>query len=380
MNMKTIRNYTIPRLCFHKGDMTKQWYVYFYFRDNTGKRKQFRYKMGINYLETKKERILEANAIIQALSTKLQDGWNPLTKEKEEVREDKTVSDRLDEILSIKSAYITPRSRKTYYDQINLFKKWLKSSQINHLYSQNLTSSHVRKYLDWLLGVKRYSGKTYNSHLTTLKSFFNEMVERNYMNESPAKGFKMVREEVGKNTTYSEHEEKLFDATIKGKEQDFYLATRFVRYLFLRRSELSQLQVKHINWQSKTIVIPSENSKNRNQDSVTIPQTLEKLIIKHRLLELGPEMYIFGKDFKPSLSKLKRVDDLTDCQREINRALGIKNECTFYSWKHTGAVELYQRTKDVYVVMRQCRHSDIKMTMRYLRSLGCMVSEQVREW
>ena len=36
--------------------------------------------------------------------------------------------------------------------------------------------------------------------------------------------------------------------------------------------------------------------------------------------------------------------------------------------------------KNAYIVMRQCRHSDIKMTMIYLRSLGCGVNEQVREW
>jgi|GEM_PF-4339814 hypothetical protein len=41
-------------------------------------KKQFRYKMGINYLRTKKERVLEANAIIEALLIKLQDGWNLL--------------------------------------------------------------------------------------------------------------------------------------------------------------------------------------------------------------------------------------------------------------------------------------------------------------
>ena len=46
----------------------------------------------------------------------------------------------------------------------------------------------------------------------------------------------------------------------------------------------------------------------------------------------------------------------------------------------TGVVDLYNHTKDAYIVMRQCRHSDIKMTMIYLRSLGCGVNEQVRDW
>lgn len=77
---------------------------------------------------------------------------------------------------------------------------------------------------------------------------------------------------------------------------------------------------------------------------------------------------------------MKRIDDLSDKQRVVNKENNIRSECTFYSWKHTGVVDLYNHTKDAYIVMRQCRHSDIKMTMIYLRSLGCGVNEQVRDW
>jgi integrase len=372
-----MNNYTIPKLYTAKNNLSKDWYVYFYYTHER-KKKLFKYRGGINYVKTKKEKVIEGNALVRALAEKLESGWNPFTNDKTK-SEDKTLVNCIDEVYNIKCAYMTPRSQKTYYDQLNLFKKWLKLESIDHLYVQNVRREHIRSYLDWLLGVKKYTGKTHNGHLSTIKTFFNEFVERKYIEKSPVHGFKMLREEVGKNNTYSEHEEKLFEE-IMTENPNFYLATRFVRYCFFRRSELSKIQVKHINWQSKTIIVPSENAKNRSQDSVTIPKTLERLIIKHRLMELDQEMYLFGKDFKPSPVKLNRVDDYTDFQREINRRLGIKKECTFYSWKHTGAVELYQRTKDVYVVMRQCRHSDIKVTMRYLRSLGCMVSEQVREW
>lgn len=383
MKIKDGKVYTMPKLCTCGGNLEKDWFVYFNHHNLNGTYKQFRYKLGINYLKTKKERIQEGNAIIEALLGNLRNGWNPLTnvidREEQIANRDKLVIDCFDEMLKIKSAYITKRSYKTYYDQANLFKKWLKLKKIDYLYVQNVTNKHIRGYCDWLLSEKRYTGKTHNSHLTTIRTFFNDFVSRKYIDANPAAGIKAVREETGKNTTYSEEEERAFDK-IKDKYPDFYFATRFVRYCFLRRSELSMVQIKHINWKSKTIVIPSEIAKNRNQDSVTIPKSLEKLIIQRGVLNLDPETYIFGKNFKPSLVKLNRVDDFSDQQREINRDIKIKPECTFYSWKHTGAVELYLRTKDVYVVMRQCRHSDIKMTMKYLRSLGCMVNEQVREW
>jgi len=336
----------------------------------------------LNTFKTKREREREAGAIVSVLHNKLQDGWNPIndTVPEEDEREEISITKAFDNVLSIKRSYITPRTYKTYYDHINLFKKWLVQKKLDKLYVQNITNVHLMKYLDYLLRDKKYCGKTYNGHLGILKCFFNAFLERNYIEKSPVVGIKQVRQDTGKNTTYSHLEEKLLEKYMYAHERDFYYTTRFVRFCFFRRSELSKLQIKHINWDNKTIIVPSESAKTRTQDSITISRTLEKCIIEMGILDLNPDMYVFGKNFLPSLNKLKRVDDFSDRQRMINRENNIKTECTFYSWKHTGAVDLYNRTKDPYTVMRQCRHSDIKMTMIYLRSMGCGVNEQVREW
>ena len=374
--MKT-ENYTTPKLC--GDDLSKDWFVFFYYTDQlSGKKKLFRYKMGINRLKTKKERNARASAIISALSIKLESGWSPITK-KIENSQNKTVSEALDEIFEIKSAYLTKESIRTYGNQIDLFKRWLVQEGLDHLYTQNFNSDHMRKYCDWMLGVKKYSGKTYNGHIATLRTFFSEMVDRKYMEVTPMEGFKFVRQDTGKNVTFSNEDERKFE-TVKRIDPNFYLATRFVRYCFLRRTELSKLQVKHLNWVNKTITIPSESAKSRVQDSVTIPKTLERMIERSGVLNLDPDTYLFGKHFVPSAEILKRLDDFSDMQRRINDKLDISEDSTFYAWKHTGVVELYNLTKDPYVVMRQCRHTDIKMTMIYLRSLGCGVNEQVREW
>ncbi|OJV40821.1 MAG: hypothetical protein BGO29_14730 [Bacteroidales bacterium 36-12] len=380
--MKTQKHFTIPKLCTCKGDLSKAWYVYFYYTDlSTGIKKLCRYKFGINKFKTKREREQEAGSIITALHLKLKDDWNPITNktEKQEYR-DITTSEAFDDILSIKKAFITPRSYKTYYDQTNLFKKWLNIRKLDKLFVQNFTNFYARQYFDWLLRDKGYCGKTHNGHLNTLRSFFNALSERQIIKQSPINGIKKLPEDQGKNTNYSTDEEKRIIEYLLKNDIKFYYATRFVKYCFFRRSELAKLQVKHIRWENKTIVVPSESAKSRIQDSVTISKSLEKIIESMEILKLNPDTYVFGKHFSPTLKKLNRVDDFSDRQREVNRELNVKKECTFYSWKHTGVVELYNIVKDPYVVMRQCRHSDIKITMIYLRSLGCGVNEQVREW
>ena len=375
------RPYTLPKLHNAKGDISKDWYVYFYYTDKlTGQKKQFRYKQGINRLKAKRRREEEASAIREALLVRLDSGWNPITEKTEKQQVDILILDAIDDVLSRKKGYLTETSYKSYFTRTRLFKEWIVENNLSHLYVQNLTPYHLRKYFDEMLEVRGVTGRTHNSHLTTLNAYFNDMSERGIILENPLKGIKAVRQDVGKISTYSESEEKRLNAHMREKDFLFFVATRFVRYAFLRRTELLNLQVKHINWKSKTITIPSSSAKSRVQDSVTIASSLEPLIKEAGYLELNPEMYLFGKKFLPSHERLTRADDLTERQRAYNIELRVKPECSFYSWKHTGAVELYNITKDPYVVMRQCRHSDIRMTMIYLRSLGCGVSEQVRSW
>ena len=351
MNRYT-ENYTYPKLCSRSGDVTKQWYVYFFWLENDQK-KQIRVKRGLNLIKNKKEREQEGKILVQVVLNQLNDGWNPITDQMDKKLENKTVSEWLDDILLLKKSYITDRSYRTYKDNIKFFKSWLKLKKLDDLFVHNFTNKHAQQFLDWILVDKGFCGKTHNGYLGNISGFFNEIEKRNKSVTNPFKGIKKLPEDVGSNTTYSVEEQNLLEKYFIENDKYFYFATRFVKYCFFRRTELSLLQVKHIMWYNKTIVVPSKSAKSRKQDSVTIGKTLEKI---------------------------KRLDDFSDKQRDINKMLGVKPECTFYSWKHTGCVELYNITTDPYVVMRQCRHSEINITMRYLRSLGLGVNEQVRAW
>jgi len=380
-----IEKYTYPKLCTRSGDVTKQWYVYFYWLID-GK-KQIRVKRGINYEKNKKDRECYGKDLVQAVLNDLKNGWNPITDKVEATPEDVKVYDALISILELKKSYIKPETHRTYTNAINLFNKWLKLKKYDNLFIQNFSYNHAQQYMDYLLRDRKYCGKTYNGYLGNLSSFFSAIEERNKEIKNPFKGIKTLPEDVGANTTYSEEEEKLLSEFLLKDDKHFYLATRFVKYCFFRRTEIAKLQVKHINWRSKTIIVPSKNAKSRRQDSVTIGKTMETIIEESGILNLDPETYIFSNTsryrtfkFSPGMKKCKRLDDFSDRQRDVNKELGIKSECSFYSWKHTGTCELYNLTTDPYVVMRQCRHSDIKITMRYLRSLGLGVNEQVREW
>jgi len=373
------QSYTIPKLNTCKGDLSKSWYVYFVFSDGKTK-KQFRFKTGINYFHTKKERELEGKNMSDTLLIQLKSGWNPFTNQVKEEKVNFTIVQAFDDMLAIKKAYITKRSYRTYFEETRLFKTWLTLRKFDKIFIHNFTNLQARMYFDWLLKDKGYCGKTHNNHYACLRTFFNAFLERDIIQVSPLKGIKQVKQESGLNTTYSSEEQDRIEKYLLENNKEFFYVTRFIKFCFLRRSELSGLKVKHIKWANKTIIVPSDSSKSRKNDSVTIPGSLEKYIYEMGILELDPELYIFGKFFKPSLIRLNREDDFTKYQQEINKLLEVNSNSSFYSWKHTGVVELYGLTKDPYTVMRQCRHTDVGTTMIYLRALGCGVNEDVREW
>lgn len=56
----------------------------------------------------------------------------------------------------------------------------------------------------------------------------------------------------------------------------------------------------------------------------------------------------------------------------------VREHQTIYSFRHTAAVELYRRTKDVYLIQKLLGHSSITVTLKYLRSLGELNSDELR--
>jgi integrase len=57
----------------------------------------------------------------------------------------------------------------------------------------------------------------------------------------------------------------------------------------------------------------------------------------------------------------------------------IYEQQTIYSFRHTAAIEVYRKTKDVYLLQKLLGHSNIIVTLKYLRSLGEFNSEELRD-
>jgi integrase len=236
----------------------------------------------------------------------------------------------------------------------------------------------ARAYFDYCLLERGYSGKTHNIHLSALKAWFTQMLERNIIKVNPFTKIKELPEKMNENVAFTDSERKVVREHLKSNHKRLYYAVQFVYYCFLRRTELIELRVGDIDMERKSIRIPGRNAKNGRSESVTIPKSFEAVLSEMGVNTLPGDYYVFGHKLESCAQRLAKTDYFTDPHRRELRKISIRKDCTFYSWKHTGAMQLYIATKDTYVVMRQCRHTDISITMIYLRSLGLIVDEVVR--
>jgi len=101
------------------------------------------------------------------------------------------------------------------------------------------------------------------------------------------------------------------------------------------------------------------------------------------------------EELEPVLQELKREDNIfsgisepfnqtyfgKQWNREKKKMLShglIYPKQTLYSFRHTAAIDVFRRTKDVYMVQKIMGHSSVVITLKYLRSLGEFDTEELK--
>lgn len=352
------------------------WFVYFTFTDPaTGKKARIKLKKDINRIDNLKDRQEAMSALITAVKEMLADGWNPLTRKVESDHD--TLSGALDYVYGFKKPTLRQRSAYNYDSTLKTFKAWLNVNHLDFQHPARFKEADARRYMDYLLTEKKYKGKSHNNILTDLRVFFNAMVEREIIPKNPFKGIKKKPVEVGRNVAFTDDEVERLDAYLKAKNFRLWLFKEFIYSAGIRRTELTRIRISDVK--DTHIILRSDVSKNKKQESVAINQRLRSAIEAMQLDRYPPDFYLFGRGLKTSGQQFVNPNHISAAHRKATDALGIRKECTLYSWKHTAAVRLYAKTRDPYLIMKFFRHSSLAMTMIYLKSLGLDADERLRD-
>jgi integrase len=110
---------------------------------------------------------------------------------------------------------------------------------------------------------------------------------------------------------------------------------------------------------------------------VYIPDYARKVLIPI-LSKLGRNDNIFSLTLEPFNESYFNTAWSRAYKKMFELGLIFENQ-TIYSFRHTAAIEVYRKSKDVYLLQKLLGHSNIIVTLKYLRSLGEFNSEELRD-
>lgn len=377
---------TYPKLNNRKGDITKQWYISFTYRNPVTKKMQlFKVYENLNSVKTVQERTELAKKIVRKTWRKLQGGFNPFDSESSKaVYVDVTVSEltkrgkKLDKnkekdftVKQYLSEYLTDKkdlrksSYQTYKSKINTFCKWIDKQGLTDYNIRELTTEHAKNFVESL----QVSNTTVRAYISDLITIFNYLIDKKIVETnifSPVVKPKVKK--VSKKPFNAQQRSELKKHFSTHKPQ-VWLLVQIIYYTLIRPNEARLLTISDIDLNENTILIRAEVSKNKKSQFVAIPKELKTVLENIDIYRYPNNFYLLGKSGLPDKHCWGR-ETLSKYHNEDLRKLGYSEQYSLYSWKHTGAKELAKNTKNVKVVQLQCRHHSLDQTDQYLRDLG----------
>lgn len=359
-------DFTPAKLYNCKGDVSKNWYVYYFVN-----KKMYIIKAGINRIKSKRERTTHANILVSDLNKLLKEGWRPrgATPSQQQF----TLIDRLNEFTALKKG-LRRRTWQSYEYSKNILVKWLQSKHYDYFLPSDFTISVCNQFFDSLQN-KGLAGKTLNGHKANLSVLFNMMVERELISKNPISKIKKFPQTTGRNIAFTDDQRLDLEEEMKTYNYPLYVFTQWIYYTCIRPIELLRLKVSNVDMINKNIVIYSDQSKNKKTESIVIPDAMLPIIESMALDKFSPNDYLFGKTFKTCSIPYSR-NSVSLAFGKVLKKLNFSKDYTLYSWKHTSVVNAFNAGINPYAIQRQLRHHSLDQTMIYLKSLGLLRNDE----
>ncbi len=358
------------------------WYIeYYQWHPAEEKSIRFRVTEGINRIKDLKKRKKKAKELILEINSRLPIGWPFENVKAGNLKIDLQTGLQIGLREKLKSK--SSGTRNSYNSIVSIFSSYLKNQGWLNIPVASFKKRHAIMFLDYSATQRKLSSATYNNYINKMKSIFFELVEREYIEENPFLKIKKKKTGSKKRRAFTKKERGIVIKKIRATDSFLYLAVLLQYHCFIRPNEIRQLKKHMFDLENGMIRIPGEISKNKESEIVTIPNCIKDEV--RMITNLIPGNYfVFGPGLKPSKEKGCSKNYMGKMHRKIINNLFISKELvfieglSFYSWKDTGATELFKNRIDTNEIMRQIRHKDLSYTQRYCQSLYG-VNTQIRD-
>ena len=376
------REYILPRAYTYNKDLSKHWFVYYYFMDpDTGKMKRFKNSKGINERDTVEKRIASIYSLTHRIKKKMLAGWNPFKEQETASYENrleyqgknnkvtdgaKTLDFHLSKFLEQKSC--RPATYTSYKSKFRYFKKYMKSIRKGKIFMYRITRENADGFIQYLKTERKLKNKTINDYVVLLKVFFSNAIKEGACNDNVFGHMKKLKEYPRRPRIFTKDIIEKVVKVMKKDDPQMYLAVQIMYNCFIRPGELRYLKISDIDLTYGTIRVPAEVSKVGKQRIVVIPDHLLIKIRDHLVGNYPEDYYIISKKGHPWEQNVSR-NYMYYKFVGIKEKVGISKEYILYAWKHTGMVELKRSGADWLAVRNQAGHASLDQTIAYTTEL-----------
>lgn len=384
-----LKLYKNPQLYTAKGDLSKQWFVFYSFvHPDTGKFVRKRVWQDINSYKTKAERTEYGNLMVIRIQKLLEKGYSPfvLATNQDPTVISRTLPQAITYFLAVKADSVRKKTHTGYKSMLGFFERFIERKGWTNRLLTSFTAQDVTAYLDDGRQTRHIGNATYNTELTALRSFFQFFKDRELLSINPALALKRIRSETTRHHAYSDEQVTTILQHLRAKKTDradqLTVFIKTIYYGCLRpTNEAGQLRVKDVDFAAMSITIPGTTAKTGKTGTVELSEGLAE-VLRPLLTDatgnaLPGDYFVFGNQAKganrcdPRPGKKRAgYNYFSRFYRQVMRELKLPDDYTVYGWKHTRNIHLYKDGVDVYRIMRHNRHTSLEMTQKYLRDLG----------
>jgi len=244
---------------------------------------------------------------------------------------DKSIDFCLDFALKIKQNEVKQTTYKDYKNRINQFKKFLTTQELLYKPIKELHKQHVTSFL------KQFKGKNRNNIKIVLSTIFSTLSDENYIEFNFIKEIKTLKTQPQPITLYTQKDIEKITKLLHKHDYTLLLFIKLVSYMFLRPVEIFRIKIENINFENKTITIPT---KTKSQQTKIIPTILFQ------------ELKTFAQNknnflFKPNnftewnLNDNDKRNYFTRRFARFRKKFNIDNKFKLYSFRHTYITKIY---------------------------------------
>ena len=326
------------------GQDKKQVFINVYYNDT-----RFRFwngkVIGVNLRCIDNPTLLKA-----AFELKIREGWRPESKKKQVKELPLTVIETLERGVETKiNQGCSDRYIKDAKRIVTLWKRYEKEQHLRNLTLDKLQPSHTRNFLvrpNWSAKTQR----TVKSTLSPLLSEFTPNLVQSVRLKKPTSTLHKPFDNVN----------EVLDA-VRDYNQQLYLCCLMTYGCLLRpHREIRELTWSDFSEDLRYIHLSGNRNKSGRNRIVPVPAYVRDILVKgesnHNIFS-GSNKPLNQDYFKTLWSRFKRQSDI------------LEQGQTLYSFRHSGAIEIFKRTGSLHKLQRAMGHSSLNVSLTYLRGL-----------